>query len=555
MKITIKNERSAILHARASASVIHAAKHLEGPRHWLKGGGMQFDSSQRNIDLLKELLGAEVDQAGEEVEAFDIAPRSRKYFPRTEPMPHQVRALEHIARVKNSALFMEQGTGKTWVALTRAGQLWAEGKITACIIITKKGVHRQWIEQQAPEHYGAEHTAAAWPSKRAGRKGDAIEFFSINIEAIRKATGKGRAIIEEMIEEHSGRILLIVDESHQIKSARSQQSVACQSLGRLCSHRMILTGTPIASNLEDEWAQLKFLDESIIGIRYVGSFRNEYCLMGGFQGKVVIGSKNVDRFKKITAPYCFRAEKEEIGLLPKRYSRWEFDLTKPQLKTIADAKNELRAIIQEAESAGKEVPFGEVGASLLQVQQISNGFLYDDTGQTRMVHQLFKDPRKNPRCEALGEILDAVEGPVIVWARFQQDIHEITRYLFERDWSDGFTTYYGETAPAAREQAVKDFIGGSVRLFIANPAAAGTGLNLQGGGCQNAIYYSNSDNSIERWQSEDRIHRIGMTGRAQYWDLIARRSADKAILRRLNAKKAFSQMVLSDINKELDDVG
>ena len=86
---------------------------------------------------------------------------------------------------------------------------------------------------------------------------------------------------------------------------------------------------------------------------------------------------------------------------------------------------------------------------------------------------------------------------------------------------------------------------GEVDYFVGNPAAAGTGLDgLQV--AELAVYYSNGFNAENRWQSEDRIHRIGMRGRAHYVDLVTEDSVDNLILKNLSAKKGTARAVFEN---------
>lgn len=532
----------AVVSVRLTSRTMAVAKLLEGRRHWLKGGGLQFEATRHNLTIIQTELGATIE--GATSEEFDVAdsPKPAAYKAKTDPMPHQERCSSHFkSNIKHRGLFMEQGTGKTWSALERAGSLFASGEITGLLIVSKRGVHRQWVIQQIPEHMSCAFTAAFWPKPLAERSEGALDIFSVNIDAYKADKSKAFDQIKEFIRRNKGKVLMVIDESHQIMNKSTARWEASNELGKMCSHRMILTGTPIAANLEQEWSQLLWLDPSIIGIKYISAFRREYCIMGGFEGRQVIGSRNVERFKEITAPYIFRATKEEIGLMPKLYTRWDFDLDPKQIKLIKSIKAEAKNI--RASDPDSAETRNALGAAVRDIQQISNGFLYEDKARGRPFRWILGSPLESPRLKALGELLEIIEGSAIIWARFKQDIKDICLYLESIDFEGGFVTYVGGTKDDLREQRVREFLSGKARLFISNPSAGGTGLNLQGA-CRNAIYYSNSENSIDRWQSEDRIHRIGMNGPVQYWDMIASHGIDKAIYRRLKSKASFASMVL-----------
>jgi SNF2 family DNA or RNA helicase len=79
-------------------------------------------------------------------------------------------------------------------------------------------------------------------------------------------------------------------------------------------------------------------------------------------------------------------------------------------------------------------------------------------------------------------------------------------------------------------------------------------LNLQGI-CRTNVYYSNSFNSLARWQSEGRTWRDGTTGSVVYIDLVAKGSPDSRILQNLKDKKSISDLALDEYRKliELED--
>ena len=115
-------------------------------------------------------------------------------------------------------------------------------------------------------------------------------------------------------------------------------------------------------------------------------------------------------------------------------------------------------------------------------------------------------------------------------------------------------TYYGKTSTDERQRSVAAFLdaSGPVKYFVSNPSAGGTGLNLQGE-CRTVIYYSNSFASLDRWQSEDRTHRIGTNHTVTYFDLVCAGSPDRRILANLRAKKSVSDLALGDIKEMLSD--
>ena len=545
MLIQIDRDRGKLF-ARVNPAVSNAVRRLEGQRKWVKAGHLSFMATKHNLDILMEALPDVRVERAVEPSADDVGTQKpplgypTTYVEKTPSYAHQTRAKDKGRFLDNYALFMEQGTGKSKVAIDLCAERYLRGDITAVLVVSPKGVHGQWAVSQIPTHCGIPHVAFYWqgkPPETIATPGQQLVFFCINIDAVRIKTGFN--FCSDLIWAHHGKVAIILDEAHRIKNTSSASWKALNLLGRRARLRMALTGTPIAQNLSDEWAILKWLDRDIIGIEFITSFKNEYCILGGWDGNQIVAHRNVDKFKRLAAPHIFRATKEEIGILPKAYSYWPFDLAPAQKKIIKDLKQTLLAEIK-----GQTILAKNAAVGLMRIQQASNGFVQEG----EEIHPIFDDPNKNPRIIAAKDWANSVDGPIVIWGRFKQDI----RFLAEA-FGDECVTYFGETSEDERIEAVRQFLGGEKRIFVSTPAAGGTGLNLQGD-CQAALYYSNSDNSIDRWQSEDRIHRIGTLGAVVYTDLVGKGSIDQRILKNLAGKKAISEMALSDIEEILNEI-
>lgn len=540
-RLVITNER-AVLFRNTDMVLMNLLPRFEGRRTWLKGGGLSFAASRHNIELCHSAFpGLTIEDQREKEEAPSTKSR---YKPKVPDFDHQARAKEKARAKRHFALFMIPGSGKSKVIIDRAGELWSAGKITAVLIVSKKGPHRQLVDFHIPANFNGEWDGRYWPVKQLPPAilyptKKRLAFFTINVDAIK--TARGHTAARQFIIAHRGNVLMVMDESHLIKNARSKRWRAADDLGRRCRFRMLSTGTPLAKDLTDEWAQLKWLDENILGIRYAVAFRAEYCVMGGFEFRQVIAHKNLERFKARIDPYSFRVSKEELKLPPKLHDVWKFDLTPEQRNAFQSMKKELLAKID----SGEITSAANAAVASLRLQQIANGFIVDD--DKRIVH-LFPEPRDNPRIAAMLEYLEALEDrKAIIWARFQEDIRIIEKVL-----GDDCVSYYGETKAKDRQASLDAFLKGKARWFVSNPSVGGTGLDGLQSVCDAALYYSNSDNSIDRWQSEDRLHRIGTKGSVNYTDLIAIGSTDAKILRSLQRKEMLSELSLSDIRLWLE---
>jgi hypothetical protein len=523
------------------------ALQMEGRKKWKALDALSFETTQHNLNLLLAFWpDAEiVDNRNIDLSAFDQgedirnAPQPEFVLP---PRNFQLRNFDLFKDKEVWAIFSEQGTGKTKVSIDILCHRWLRRMTTGSIVFSSpKGVHSQWIEQQFPKHAwrSVEYDALIWEKKKIPdwilQKDDRLKIISGNIDMLKSK--KGLQLLNDFAELHGKKLLILVDESDSIKNLSSARSQALRDLAVVTKQRAIMTGTPIAKDLTDEWAQFYFLDPDIIGHKYKTSFQAQYCIMGGFENRSIIGHRNLEHFKELTAPHIFRATKKELDLPEKVYDPLVFDLSDEQRRLIRELRDRFFAEVKV-----NEVVAVKTGATaLIRIQQISNGFYVTEDGALSFLPE-------NPRFDALMSVRKNISGPVIVWCRFKEDIK------FLKNKIPGAVTYYGEDNTKQREEAKAAMISGSATEMLATAGAAGKGVDGLQEVCSDAIYYSNTFNSIDRWQSEDRIHRMGMKGTATYYDLIARGGIDRAILSNLKRKKDISTLVLDDIRQVMETI-
>jgi len=608
MNLTIEKSR-ATLTGKLDKRLLQLSPSLEGMKRWLKTGGYSFEATPMNLERFTALFPDVpiVDNRAQGSSLFDEAtaatPVARgAYVPKTPPFPFQFHALavsghgigsiptarptappvivpdigsgapppQLLASIPGRvlpipepsklgwkpstpapffALFGEMGTGKSKILIDMMGQLWCAGKIDAVLIISPKGVHEQWVEEQIPAHMGemvpwkgiAIDTKKKIPDWPDGK----LAILSVNVDYPRLK--QGFANCEAFIKKFNGRVLIIVDESHKIKTKTTSRTEAIIALGQMCAYRRIATGTPISRDLTDAFSQFYFLDPRVFGQEYITSFRAEYCIMGGFEGESVVGHKNVEQFYARIAPYTFRITKEEADLgIPEKMPpvRFPFEMSPEQKSHYLEMKEDMITKMD----TGQIVTVSNAVSQLVRLQQIACGYLVWGGDKEKKIKPNVRF-LKNARIDALEEVIASREGKMVIWCRYNEDVHAIKRLL-----GDKAVTYHGATSDSDREIAKRRFldINDPIRFFVANPAAGGTGLNLQGE-CRTVIYYSNSFNAIDRWQSEDRVHRIGAKHQITYIDLIARGTIDTRILNNLRDKKSISDLAFDDIRKMLDE--
>jgi hypothetical protein len=489
--------------------------------------------------------------------------------PRMAPFPHQEEAFRLGAPKKAFAYLMDMGTGKSKAFIDDCAFHFARGDIDRVLVIAPNGVHEQWVDDALEEHWPlslpirAEAVLTGDTFQKGGkvhkRRPDfmanpapspgeclwlTVNIENIEVEEIRRGQSKEwrlTGLAEELVPFlEAGRAMIGIDESHKIKNHKAKRTIACWKLGKLAKFRRIMTGTPVAKGLEDYYAQFRFLDPGIIGVWSMSGFQQQFCTMGGFDNRVITGYRDTGEFHTRIAPYSYRVEKDDVlGLPPKLFSKRTCELTAQQRRIYAELRDELMTEL----SNGRIITTQQAMSKFLRLQQVTQGFLPLDPEATEF------EVIPTNRVEPLMELVEQAPGNVVVWARFQEDITRLMALL-----GSEAVRYDGQNT-GDREEVKERWLLGTARIFVGNPQAGGTGLdwiNRSPRPPSTVIYYSNSYASLDRWQSEDRTHRMGTRGTVNYYDIICRGTTDAAILRNLKRKRDISDMSLQELKDMLE---
>jgi SNF2 family DNA or RNA helicase len=488
------------------------------------------------------------------------------YSPKTEPYAHQKEALDKTAPLAYAALFMQQGTGKSKVAIDRSTVAFQKRKIDGTIILCPKSLTETWVEE-LETHCPDPYVHAVWNPSLTKRVKAELEsvlyldssgtqpFIIMNIEAAR--TQKGSKLLHYWTRHK--RIHLVVDESSWVKTPSAKQTVATQNLARTCVARTILTGTPVSNSPADYYSQLGVLTPNPLGFTNYYSFRARYCELEkkiirfkkprrSKKGRIIksqeiiqiTGPKNSEELLKRLEPFCVFVKKKDCLDLPdKIYSRRYCDMTKEQQRLYSSLTNRIITEVRENEELTVEI----VLTRLLRLQQLIGGYLpNDDTTEAEPIGGI------NPKMELLMETINDYPGPTLIWARFQAEHAGIYKRMIEDEIPAkriGFIT--GPTPKDEREQNRKLFQKGKQHYLICTQSCAGYGYTLTA--AENEIYYSNTFSLEHREQSEDRAHRIGQTKHVNIIDLMMRKTVDQKIYDALRTKRNVAEL-LTTLNFE-----
>ena len=147
------------------------------------------------------------------------------------------------------------------------------------------------------------------------------------------------------------------------------------------------------------------------------------------------------------------------------------------------------------------------------------------------------------------DVLEEVEGKVIIWANYIYDIEKIVKCI-KKYGEESVVDYYGAIDSETRQKNIVEFQDprSKVRFFVGNPQTGGYGITLTQ--ANTVIYYSNGYDLEKRLQSEDRAHRIGQKKSVTYVDMIAEKTVDEKIVKALRKKIDIASEILGEELKE-----
>jgi len=479
---------------------------------------------------------------------------SVNYKFKCKPFDHQLSALDTGWDRPEFGLFMEMGTGKSKVLIDNMGLLYQAGRINFALVIAPKGVYRNWVSKEIPEHMSEDipHRVIRWvasPNKTQQAemrsvkdKFDGLTIFVMNVEAFSSLKGKqGGEWMARALGPHG---LIAIDESTTIKNHKAKRTKNLMKIASGFKYKRLLTGSPVTKSPMDIYAQCEFLRPGLLGYDSYYAFQGRYAIvqrktMGSHAFQQIVGFRNLDELTNKIDMFSYRVLKKDCLDLPdKIYTVRYVGMTTDQVNMYNQIRQHAMVLLENGEMSTAPA----VITQMLRLQQILSGHLKTDDGDTIYF------PSK--RMDSLKEILEEHDGKAIIWSRFRYDIQQITRTLNEIFGEGSAASYYGDTSDDVRQSIVQTFQNpnSKLRFFVGNPATAGYGLTLTEANL--VVYYANDFNLETRAQSEDRAHRIGQKNNVTYVDLITEDTIDEKIVKSLQAKIDIGARVLGEEAKE-----
>ena len=471
---------------------------------------------------------------------------------KTKPYAHQLTALEKSWDKEYFAYFMEMGTGKSKVLIDNAAMLYNQGKINGLLLVAPKGVYKNWYEDQIPTHLPdyINRKVVLWKSSDKTNEqteklntlfqpGTEFHILIMNVEAFSYDFGKEFA--RRFLNSHTA--MMAIDESTSIKTPGANRTKNILKLRDLSKYRRILTGSPVTNSPLDLFSQAQFLDPWVLKTDNYYEYRATYAIMrtmnlGSHSTNVVVGYRNLEKLTEIIKPFSMRVLKDDCLDLPeKTFMKRPIHMTPQQEKLYKETKKYAMSQLE-----GKVLTTNNVMVQLMRLHQISCGHFTSDDGTILDV--------PNNRIKELMEILNEIQGKVVIWSQYQKDIEQIVETIRKKyDSEDIVVDYYGKTTMEDRQDNIKKFQEDpKCRFFVGTTQTGGYGITLTA--ASTMVYYSNGYDLEKRLQSEARIDRIGQKYPMTYIDIVTEDTIDMKIVKALRNKINIANIIMGEDYKE-----
>ena len=477
-----------------------------------------------------------------------------KYRWKKRPYRHQVDAVKKlISNQWGGALLMEPRTGKTKVAIDYASIMHMAGHVNRVLIVCPVGVMGVWVDQFA-ENCPVKYNLIIWDKharKKGHRKEQPLPPFGRNVldvvimnydafstpgeirgrgddgELIRSKRKGGRYDVIKKLKAWQPQ-LMILDESHRIKSPSARKTTAVHQFVERVPYRLILTGTVVTKSkrLFDVYSQWKFLnpDRFTIGDKPMnfGQFKSHYGEWKAMENwSKWLGNKNVEELHQLIHMDAFSITREECYDLP------------PQTNQIIHVELEESAEVYDrmAEDMVARIETGEITeASIrlvqrLRLQQITSGLFRTSPSIEYPDGRIYiGGSEKLDAIQSRLEDLMEADEKVVIGALFKTDINRLEDMV--KKMKVPVFVIKGGMKNEDREYSRTQFprvSGGAV--FIGQPAAAGEGIDLS---CASILqWYSLTPSWVNFRQFSDRI---ALSGKPTFHEFfLARGTVDELL--------------------------
>lgn len=449
-----------------------------------------------------------------------------------KPHDYQRYATEFIESHPIAAVILQMGLGKTVCTLTAIEHLMYDTfEVSKVLIVAPLRVAKVTWSDEIDKWDHLSHltysVAVGSEKERLSALKKKADLYMINRENLQWLIEKsGLPFDYDMV---------VLDELSSFKSWQSKRFRAFMKVRPKVQRVVGLTGTPSSNGLMDLFAEFKCLDMGERLGRFITQYRNAFFIPDRMNGQVVYSYKLrpfaeeeiYRRIGDITISMKALDHLKMPELIENRYPVYMDDGEKQQYESMK--KNLILPYLEN-----EAITAANAAALSGKLCQMANGAVYSDEGSVAHIH--------DRKLDALEDIIEAAQGPILLCYWFKHDLERITKKLDELKV---------EYARISSDGSIRMWNEGKFQVGLIHPASAGHGLNLQAGG--NHIVWFGLTWSLELLeQTNARLWRQGQRAETvvvQY--LVTAGTIDERILDAISKKEKDQNALIDAVKAEL----
>lgn len=519
----------------------------------------------------------------------------------TDPYEHQIDGLCHVFYMMRAALFYEQGLGKCKIAIDLIRLLRAVGVRTSALVLGPRVTVQNW-GREIDLHSGRQLSWVALVGTPAQKRAIIERAAAEGTDVVLSTYDTARSLVDSLVSQLPYG-LLVCDESHNVKSWRSNRTKATWEIAQKASRRVLMTGSPTEGNPLDLYGPYKILGDCFMPENYF-AYKKKFVVTYGDNTPVVKGYKNLDVINARTTFLSTRRTKAECLDLPERvFVDVEYELgdtqgvTYNEIVTTLGVNPENIAYLVQMLRAGvaanavlppptllPEVPpemeLPHRAAALIKLLQITCGFIIknekdpsfcdhagpkdspcphmeacvennikprtprcevDKTPWPRSVTRFDQNPKLDAIVETLEGILDDPTAKAIIWCEHIEEMDLIR----ERLEAEGISSVRMDGSTPDPQEVIDAFnLDPAVRVYVGQEST-GVGITLNAAAY---VIYSSLPYSLTRYtQCLDRNYRIGQKNKVTVYRMLGKGTLEAAIAFLLDHKIDVDSLLTNKI--------
>ena len=453
-----------------------------------------------------------------------------------KPHDYQSYCIEYIKTHPVSALFLDMGLGKTVTTLTALRDLMLdEVAVSKALVIAPLRVARDtWpAELEKWDHLKDLDCSVIVGDLKA-------RTVAVNVSSLIYVVN--RENVKWLVEyyEKQGRRwdfdCVVIDELSSFKNYQSQRFKWLRKVRPFVRRWIGLTGTPTSNGLMDLWAEIGILDGGERLGRFIGRFRDSYFKPGSLNPSTGVVFSYVPRpgaeeqiYERISDMTISMKAVDHLNMPECVYVNHEVSMSAPERKLYDQLKTDLIIPLEDG-----DIDAANAASLSNKLLQMSNGAVYDENGEARVIH--------NRKLEMLEDLIEAANGqPVLIAYWFKHDRNRI----FEHLQSAGY-----DPRDIKESEDIKQWNARSIPVALIHPASAGHGLNIQEGG--HILIWFGLTWSLELYQQTNaRLWRQGQKDTVTIHHIVTKDTVDEDVLSALASKDVTQEKLIAAVKARL----